>query len=133
MSKEEADLLRTTKDYSKRLEILKFAQEKYSNGETTLQMLEDYLEPDALYLLDEPEVSLSPQNQLLLAEKINQMARFLGCQFIISTHSPFMLGTLQAKIYNLDSKDLEVVKWTELENVRAFYDFFEKHRGAFES
>lgn len=73
---------------------MKFAQEKYSNGETTMQILDDYLEMDALYLLDEPEVSLSPANQILLAEKINQMARLLKCQFIISTHSPFMLGTL---------------------------------------
>lgn len=31
-------------------------------------MLDDYIEPDALYLLDEPEVSLSPQNQTVLAE-----------------------------------------------------------------
>ena len=132
MSKEQANLLRGTSDYNKRMEILQFAQEKYSNGETTLQMLDDYLEPDGLYLLDEPEVSLSPANQLVLAEKLNQMARFLGCQFIISTHSPFMLGTLQAKIYNLDSRDFEVANWTELENVRAFYDFFHKHREKFE-
>lgn len=132
MTKEQANQLRGTKGFEKRMEILKFAQEKYSNGETTLQMLEDYLEPDGLYLLDEPEVSLSPANQLLLAEKLNQMARFLGCQFIISTHSPFMLGTLQAKIYNLDSRDFDVAEWTGLENVRAFYDFFKKHREKFE-
>ena len=86
---------------------------------------------DALYLLDEPEVSLSPVNQILLAEKINQMARLLNCQFIISTHSPFILGALNAKIYNLDSKDLNVVKWTELENIRYFYVFFEKHKSEF--
>ena len=114
-----------------KLENLVYAQEKYSNGETTLQMLEDFIEPDGLYLLDEPEVSLSPENQVALAEKLNRMARFLGCQFIISTHSPFMLGTLQAKIYNLDSRDLEVVGWTELKNVRYFFAFFEKHRGLF--
>ena len=59
------------------------------------------------------------------------MARFLGCQFIISTHSPFMLGTLNAKIYNSDSEDLEVSEWTELENVRYFYEFFEKHKEKF--
>lgn len=113
------------------LECLKYAQEKYSNGETTLQLLEDYLEPDALYLLDEPEVSLSPANQTALAEKINKMARFLGCQFVISTHSPFMLGTLQAKIYDLDSPELTQTRWTELENVRYFFDFFEAHRAEF--
>jgi predicted ATPase len=67
-----------------------------------------------------------------LAEKINEMARLLGCQFIIATHSPFMLGILNAKIYDLDSKDFKVSSWTELENVRYFYDFFEKHKAEFE-
>lgn len=133
MPREQAERLRDTNEMRNRMEILKFAQEKYSNGETTLQMLDDYIEPDALYLLDEPEVSLSPENQTKLAEKLNNAARFLGGQFIISTHSPFMLGTLNAKIYNLDSEDFEVSEWTELENVRYFYDFFEKHRGEFKS
>ena len=34
----------------------------YPYGETTMQILEDNIEADNLYLLDEPEVSLSPQN-----------------------------------------------------------------------
>ncbi len=46
---------------------IEFAQEKYSNGETSMQYFDEYLKPDALYLLDEPEVSLSPANQVLLA------------------------------------------------------------------
>ena len=93
--------------------------------------IEEYLQPDALYLLDEPEVSLSPANQVLLAEEINKLARLLQCQFIIATHSPFMLGTLHAKIYNLDTKDYEVAKWSDLDNVRYFYDFFKKHENEF--
>ena len=105
---------------------------KYSNGETAFQFFEEFIRPNALYLLDEPEVSLSPSNQVRLAEKINEMARLLGCQFIIATHSPFMLGILNAKIYDLDSKDFKVSSWTELENVRYFYDFFEKHKAEFE-
>lgn len=115
-----------------RKEIIQFAQEKYSNGETTMQLLMDTFEPDHLYLLDEPEVSLSPKNQVKLAEEINKLARFLGCQFIIATHSPFMLGTLQAKIYNLDSDCMEEAKWYELENIRFFHEFFEKNREVFE-
>ncbi len=132
MPKEQREQFRDSRETRQQLENLKFAQEKYSNGETTLQMLDDYIEPDALYLLDEPEVSLSPANQTALAQRLNQMARFLGCQFIISTHSPFMLGTLHAKIYNLDSRGMEEARWTELENVRYFYDFFERHRGEFQ-
>lgn len=131
LPKEQREAFKSSFEIKQQMEFLKFAQEKYSNGETTLQMLDDYIEPDALYLLDEPEVSLSPANQTLLAEKLNQMARFLGCQFIIATHSPFMLGTLNARIYNLDSLELEEANWTELENVRYFYDFFEKHRDEF--
>lgn len=121
-----------TKEGGKQFARFQFAQEKYSNGETTLQILEDNLEPDCLYLLDEPEVSLSPQNQVKLAEEINQMSRFLGIQFIIATHSPFMLGILNAKIYNLDTRDYQVQKWTELENVRYFYEFFKDREKEFE-
>jgi len=43
-----------------------------------------------------------------------------------------MLATLDAKIYNLDSKELEVVNWADLENVRYFYDFFQRHKNMFE-
>ena len=121
-----------TKEGGKQFSRFEFSQEKYSNGETTLQILEDTIEPDRLYLLDEPEVSLSPQNQVELAKNLNKMARYLGIQFIIATHSPFMLGILNAKIYNLDTKNYEVQKWSELENVRYFYDFFKERMGEFE-
>ena len=127
MSKQKAKI-----EYGKARAILKFAQEKYSNGETAMQLLMDQLVPNALYLLDEPEVSLSPQNQVKLAEEINELARFCDCQFIIATHSPFMLGTLQAKIYNLDLKEVEEARWSELENVRYFYDFFQQRSRDFE-
>ena len=110
---------------------IEFSQEKYSNGETAMQYFEEYLQPDALYLLDEPEVSLSPANQVKLANEINKMSRLLGCQFIIATHSPFMLGTLRAKIYNIDSKEYDIVKWSKLENVRYFYEFFKMHEDEF--
>ena len=121
-----------TKEGGKQFARFEFSEEKYSNGETTLQILEDTIEPDGLYLLDEPEVSLSPQNQVELANKINEMARYLGIQFIIATHSPFMLGILNAKIYNLDTIDFKVQKWNELENVKYFYKFFKERMREFE-
>lgn len=131
-SKEQLEKLKNSNKMEEQIERIKFGQEKYSNGETSLQIFSDWLQADALYLLDEPEVSLSPQNQVLLAEKINYGARFLNNQYIIATHSPFMLGTLVAKIYNLDSKDFDVCCWSELKNVRYFYEFFMRHQGDFE-
>lgn len=114
------------------IERFKFAQDKYSNGETTMQILDQTIEPDKLYLLDEPEVSLSPKSQVELAKELNKMARYLNVQFIIATHSPFMLGILEAKIYDLDTKNYNVKKWSELENVRYFYDFFQKRASEFD-
>lgn len=132
MKKEEAEKYLKSKEGFKQREYILFAQEKYSNGETSMQYFDEFLQPEALYLLDEPEVSLSPANQVALAEEINKMARLLDCQFIIATHSPFMLGTLNAKIYNIDSKEYDIMKWSDLENVRFFYDFFKKREREFE-
>lgn len=121
-----------TKEGEKQFARFQFAQDRYSNGETTLQILSEAIEPDNLYLLDEPEVSLSPQKQVELANELNKLARYLGVQFIIATHSPFMLGILEAKIYNLDTKNYEIQKWTQLENVKYFYEFFKKREKEFE-
>ncbi len=131
ISKDKAGEFSNSKEGRKQQKYIEFSQEKYSNGETSLQYFEERISPDALYLLDEPEVSLSPANQVALANEINKMARFLGCQFIIATHSPFMLGTLTAKIYNIDSSDYAVCQWNELENVRYFYQFFKEREKEF--
>ena len=45
---------------------------------------------------------------------------------MIATHSPFVLAIRGAKIYDLDEEPVDVKRWTELENVRAYYDFFKK-------
>jgi hypothetical protein len=37
-----------------------------------------------------------------------------------------------AKIYDMDCDPVDVRRWTDLGNVRAYYDFFMKHRQAFE-
>ena len=46
--------------------------------------------------------------------------------------SSFMLGTLNARIYNMDDECMDVSRWQDLENVRYFYNFFKKHKIEFE-
>ncbi|MBP3655932.1 MAG: AAA family ATPase [Clostridia bacterium] len=104
----------------------------YSNGESAFRYFTNKIGENALYLLDEPENSLSPARQMELAQFIEDSARFMGCQFVISTHSPFLLALRGAKIYDLDSDPVDVRRWTQLENVRAYYDFFRRHEQAFE-
>ena len=83
--------------------------------------------------MDEPENSLSPERQQELVKFIEESVRFFGCQFIIATHSPFLLSMKEAKIYNLDENPMKTSRWTELPNVRAYYEFFKAYQGEFES
>ena len=70
--------------------------------------------------------------QLNTEKMLEEMTRYCGCQFIIATHSPFLLSLEGAKIYDLDSSPVTTKNWWELENTRLYFDFFEKHRKLFE-
>ena len=87
---------------------------------------------DTLCLLDEPENSLSPENQLILADFLIESVRYCGNQLIISTHSPFLLAMHGAKIIDLDEHSRIVDHWTQLKNPRVYFDFFRKHAAEFE-
>ncbi|MDF2801882.1 MAG: family ATPase [Anaerocolumna sp.] len=104
---------------------------EYSNGESAYKYFTEKIGENGLYLLDEPENSLSPKRQIELMSFIEESVRFFGCQFIISTHSPFLLGMKGAKIYNLDENPVKLQSWTKLENVRIYYDFFKSHENEF--
>ncbi|WP_040330529.1 AAA family ATPase [Clostridium ihumii] len=104
---------------------------EYSNGENAFRYFIEKIDENGLYILDEPENSLSPKRQLELVKFIEDSARFLDCQFIISTHSPFILAMKGAKIYNLDENPVSIEKWTDLENVQIYYKFFNEHKNEF--
>jgi predicted ATPase len=104
---------------------------EYSNGESAFLYFTEKISENGLYLLDEPENSLSPKRQMELMSFLEESARFFGCQFIISTHSPFLLAMRGARIYNLDENPVTIKRWTDLENVRAYYDFFKMHESEF--
>ena len=81
--------------------------------------------------MDEPENSLSPERQQELLKFLEDSSRFFGCQFVVATHSPFLLSMKGAKIYDMDEEVVDVKRWSELKNVRAYYDFFKKHEREF--
>ena len=105
---------------------------EHSNGESAFLYFTDKIKENGLYLLDEPENSLSPAKQQELLKFLEDSARFFGCQFIIATHSPFLLSMRGAKIYDMDEDVVDVKRWTELENVKSYYHFFKKYEGEFQ-
>lgn len=102
-----------------------------SNGESALFYFSSKIKENRLYLLDEPENSLSPGKQLELIDFLADSVRFFNCQLVIATHSPFILSLKGAKIYDLDEGKVDIKKWTQLENVRIYYDFFKKYEDEF--
>ena len=123
---------KTTMSQYLRSRVMRNVQER-SNGESALSLFVDAVSDGALYLLDEPENSLSPSNQIQLKYFIEDCVRHHGCQFVISTHSPFLLSLLRARIYDIDADPVAVRRWTELEGVREYYTFFAEHKEEFES
>ncbi|MGN1409023.1 MAG: AAA family ATPase, partial [Eubacteriales bacterium] len=126
--KKTADLRkkRLTQSAYIRSQLMNNVQER-SNGESALAFFVETVKDNALYLLDEPENSLSPQNQLELKYFIEDSVRSHGCQFIISTHSPFLLSLRRARIYDIDIAPPMITPWTELESIRVYHDFFKEH------
>ena len=106
---------------------------EFSNGQTSLEFFDKELKENGLYLLDEPENSLSPKFQIELIQLLLELSRFFKCQFIIATHSPFLLSIPNAKIYDLDSVPVTPKKWYELENMKIYYNFFKENKDKFEN
>lgn len=104
-----------------------------SNGESALMYWQKEITENSIYILDEPENSLSSENQIRLKQFIEESARFYNCQFIISTHSPFLLSLKHAKIYDLDSIPVTTRKWSELPNVLTYYNFFKENEEEFKN
>ncbi len=88
-----------------------------SHGESFLTIVRSSFRGQGLYILDEPEAALSPQNQLALLAQIDR-CRKQGSQFIIATHSPILLGLPDAQILCFDDGALHPCQYEETESYK---------------
>lgn len=117
--------VRKAKSFSKYLQKAVGKMKRgFSNGETALMKLSEVIDAPGLYILDEPENSMSCEFQMKLKSIIEYLAKNGKCQFVISTHSPFILSLANAKIYNLDHYPVNVCNWWEIESMRHYFDLF---------
>ena len=102
-----------------------------SHGEAFLDFFQARFVPGGLYLLDEPEVPLSPLRQMSLLVLLRQMVE-QDAQFIIATHSPILMAYPGATILNMDGETIEAVEYDDLEHVqimRGFLNHPERYLG----
>lgn len=87
-----------------------------SHGEGFIKVLQQRLQPEGIYLIDEPEAALSPQRQLSLYAMIKNLAEEAHCQFIIATHSPILMTLPHSQLYEFG----ETIAETHFEETEHF-------------
>lgn len=95
-----------------------------SHGESFLALALNRFHMNGLYLLDEPDAALSPQNQLVLLLRISDLAT-KGAQWVIATHSPILLAHPDCTIYELGEAGYRKVGYDDLELVALYRDFLD--------
>jgi predicted ATPase len=85
-----------------------------SHGETFFTLLDLKFRRNGLFILDEPEAALSPQRQLSFLVLIHDVLhKYKDAQFIISTHSPILLGYPDAQILSFDEGRIHEIEYEE--------------------
>ena len=85
-----------------------------SHGETFFTLLELKFQRNGLFLLDEPEAALSPQRQLAFLILLHDtIKKYKDAQFIISSHSPVLLGFPDAQILSFDDDVIHEISYEE--------------------
>jgi predicted ATPase len=95
-----------------------------SHGESFLSLIVNRFGPNGLYVLDEPEAALSLRGSLALIRRMHDLVEE-GSQFIVSTHSPILLGYPGARIYTLSDSGIAETAYEETEQyelTRSFLD-----------
>lgn len=85
-----------------------------SHGESFLSLVLYRFGGRGLYILDEPEAALSVHGQLSLMRRMHELVG-TGSQFIVSTHSPILLGYPSARIYALSDHGIERCAYEDTE------------------
>jgi predicted ATPase len=93
-----------------------------SHGESFIALVTNRFGPNGLYVLDEPEAALSLRGNLALMRRMHDLAA-QGSQFIVSTHSPILLGYPDAKIFVLSDEGIAETAYDRTEVVELTRSF----------
>jgi len=85
---------------------------KQSHGESFMSLIGNRFGGKGLYILDEPEAALSPNRQLMMLAQMHELIK-ANSQFIISTHSPIIMGYPDAIIYSIEKDGLHTVQYED--------------------
>jgi predicted ATPase len=103
-----------------------------SHGQAFLTFFTNRFGIKGLYLLDEPESALSPQNQLAFLRIIWELEQNGQAQFIIATHSPILMAYPGAKLLNFSDQHVHEIKYEDTEQYNLTKDFLNNRERYFQ-
>lgn len=95
-----------------------------SHGESFLDFFVARLRGAGLYVLDEPEVALSPLRQLAFLSLVRECEQE-GGQFLIATHAPIVMAYPGATLLEAGDDGLSRVGFDDVEHVRTLRQFLD--------
>ncbi len=84
-----------------------------SHGESFIALFTNKFKGQAIYILDEPEAALSPKRQLQFLKVVRMLELEGRSQFIIATHSPFLMAYPRAQLLMFDGRVIREVSLSE--------------------
>jgi predicted ATPase len=96
-----------------------------SHGQSIMSFFKARYAIKGLYLLDEPDTSLSPRTQLELLDLLAKMSAAGHAQFIIATHSPILLSCPGATIYSFDQTPIAPVPYDQTDHYKLYKAFMD--------
>ncbi len=94
-----------------------------SHGQSLMSYFRSRYKIKGLYFLDEPETALSPASLLELLNLLIKVNKQAHAQFIIATHSPFLMACPDAEIYTFDAPIITPIDYRDTQYYKIYKNF----------
>ena len=94
-----------------------------SHGQSLMSYFQSRYNIKGLYFLDEPETALSPSSLIELLNLLIKISHQGHAQFIIATHSPFLMACPDARIYSFDTPVIESIEYEDTAYYKIYKNF----------
>ena len=94
-----------------------------SHGQSLMSYFKSRYNIKGLYFLDEPETALSPASLIELLNLLIKISKQGHAQFIIATHSPFLMACPDALIYSFDASIIQPIQYEDTQYYKIYKNF----------
>ncbi|MCP3898485.1 MAG: AAA family ATPase [Desulfobacteraceae bacterium] len=94
-----------------------------SHGQSLMSYFQSRYNRKGIYFLDEPETAMSPSSLVELLNLLIKINKQGHAQFIIVTHSPFLLALPESQILTFDNTIIEPIEYKDTEYYKLYKNF----------